>query len=164
MSHNRPLNLTVAETKDFVVPLGIFSLLLLFSVALSPRLILLISLIILFLVAGWCVYILEFSKVKNGKLTSVIFPDGQVRLQSRSKVRIRGVLVGQQWSTHRLAILRVNTHGVTRNLLILAAQQQKADDFRRLNMWLRQDFCSGTEGNNVPLMTRAIRVWNDGSR
>jgi len=154
MSHNRPLNLTVAETKDFVVPLGIFSLLVLFSAALGPRPILLISLAILFLVAGWCVYILELSNVKNGKLTSVIFPDGQVKLQSKSEVRILGGLAGQQWSTHRLAILRVSTDGVTRNLLILAAKQHRADDFRRLNMWLRQDFCSDAVGNRVPRVAR----------
>ena len=140
MSHNVPLNLTVADAKDFGVPLGIFSLLVLLSAALSPRPILLTSLALLFLLAGWCVHILDFSKASFGKLTTVIFPDGEVRFQSKCRNTIGGVLVGQQWSTHRLAVLRIRTNGVTRNLLILAAQQRKADDFRRLHMWLQQDF------------------------
>jgi len=161
MLHNRPLNLRVATAKDFVVPLGIFSLLLLLSAALSSEPVLLILMTILFLVAGWYVYILKFYKVDTWNLASTFYSDGQVRLQSNYKDTIGGSLVGQQWSTNRLAVLRIRTQDVTRNLLILSAQQQEADDFRCLNMWLRQGFCSGTEGNHVPLMTRVIRVWND---
>lgn len=142
MSHNGPLNLKIASTRDFVVPLGIFSSLVLLSAALSPQPLLLTFLAILFLVAGWCVFTLEIHKVSAGELTSVIFPDGRVTLQSKCRNTIGGLLVGRQWSTHRLAVLHISTDGVSRNLLILAAQQQGADDFRRLNMWLRQDFCS----------------------
>lgn len=142
MLHNRPLNLTVATTGDFVAPLAIVSLLALFAAALSPRPILLILLMSLLLVAGWGVFILKFSKVQTGKLTSVIFPDGKVRLQSNLSDTIGGFVVGQQWSTRRLAVLHLNSEGVSRNLLILAAQQQGAGDFRRLNMWLRQNLFS----------------------
>jgi hypothetical protein len=142
MLHNRPLNLTVATTGSFVGPLAMISLLALLAAALSPRPILLILLTSLLLVAAWGILILKICKVQAGKLTSVIFPDGKVRLQSNRRDTIGGFLVGQQWSTHRLAVLRISTDGVSRNLLILAAQQKGAGDFRRLNMWLRQDLFS----------------------
>src|SRR5210317_2186292 len=109
MLHNRPLNLTVATTGSFVGPLAMISLLALLAAALSPRPILLILLTSLLLVAGWGVFILKFCKVQSGKMTSVIFPDGKVRLQSNRRDTIGGILVGQQWSTHRLAVLRIST-------------------------------------------------------
>ena len=143
MSNNRPVTLKVANRKDFIVPLGIVFVLTVISALLSPQPFLLTILVLLLFGAGWLVYILDFHKVNDVKLILVIFPDGRVRLESNQETEIVGFLSGQQWCTHGVAILQVTTRGKQQHLAVLSAHQ-KADEFRRLKVWLRQDFCSDT--------------------
>jgi hypothetical protein len=77
-----------------------------------------------------------------------IFPDGRVRLESGQEPEIIGLLSGQQWCTHDVAILRITTQGKQQHLAVLSAQQE-ADEFRQLKVWLRQDFCSDTGKKQV---------------
>jgi len=149
MTYNKPLILRVASNKDFVIPVRLLFLLVVFSALLSPQPVLLTLLVILLPGAGWLARILGFFKVDTIELTLVIFPDRRVRLESNCEDTIEGFLEDQQWCTHRAAVLRMASEGTARKLLILAVQQQAVDDFRRLNMWLRQDFCSDTEDKQM---------------
>jgi hypothetical protein len=148
MPHNRPLTLKVANRKDFIVPIGILFVLTVISALLSPEPFLLTILVLLLFGAGWFIYILDFHKVNDVKLILVIFPDGRVRFESGQETEIIGFLNGQQWYTRGVAILRITTQGKQQYLAVLSAQQ-KADEFRRLKVWLRQDFCSGSGDKQV---------------
>ena len=72
------------------------------------------------------------------ELTSVIFADGRVRLESDGEATIEGFLIGQHWCTRWLAVLQFTDSGTTRSLVISAVHQRNAADFRRLHMWIRQ--------------------------
>jgi hypothetical protein len=148
MPYNRPLTLKVANRKDFIVPIGILFVLAVVSALLSPQPFLLTILVLLLFVAGWFIYILDFHKVNDVKLILDIFPDGRVRLESGQEPEIIGLLSGQQWCTHGVAILRITTQGKQQHLAVLSAQQE-ADEFRQLKVWLRQDFCSDTGKKQV---------------
>lgn len=82
-------------------------------------------------------------------MTSVIFPDGRVRLESNLEEKVAGFLDGQQWCTRWFAVLRFSNGNTVRKMVIRPSQQQRADDFRRLNMWLRQDLFSSTRARQV---------------
>ncbi len=146
MSYNNPIRLTVASRRDFVIPVGLLMLLALLAALLSSQPALLVVLIF---VIGWGIFTLSFSKVSEAKLTLVIFADGWVGLESAHKDTIEGFLDGQQWCTHRVAVLRIDDGDSLRRLVILSARQQNADDFRRLNMWLRQELFSNTRTRQV---------------
>ena len=150
MTHSRPIELTVAGRRDFAVPVGLLMLLVALAALLSPQPVLLMAVTVLILLAGWRKFTLEFSKVNEGKLILIIFADGRVRLESGHEAIIEGVLDGQQWCTHRLAVLRITDRDATRRLALLSSAQRNPDDFRRLNMWLRQDFCSGAQLDKAP--------------
>ena len=141
MPYNRSLTLKVANRKDFAIPIGILFVLTIVSALLSPQPVLLTTLVLLLFGVGWFVCILYFTKVNDVKLMLVISPDGRVRLESVQESDIVGVLSGQQWCTHHVAVLRYTARGKQQYLLVLSAQQN-ADEFRRLKVWLRQDFCS----------------------
>jgi hypothetical protein len=148
MPDSRPLTLRVANQGDFAIAFCVLGLLALFAALLSPWPVLMSIVMILLFGAGWGAYILGIFKINRKKWTLLVFPDGQLRLESNGKDSVGGVFEGQQWCTHSFAILRIRVGGTTRKLLILSTQQSD-DDFRRLNMWLRQDFCSGNRGNRV---------------
>ena len=139
MPYNRPITLKVAHRKDFIIPIGLLFALIVVSAVLSPQPVLLtISMFILF-GAGWLLYILDFHKVNDVKLISVMLPDDKVRLESDQEPEIVGFLNGQQWCTQRVAVLRFTARGKQKYLVVLSAQQ-KTDEFRRLEVWLRQKF------------------------
>ena len=140
MPYNRSLTLKVANRNDFAIPIGILFVLTIFSALLSPQAVLLTTLVLLLFGAGWLVYILDFTKVNNVKLILVVSPDGRVRLESGQASENIGFLSGQQWCTHHVAVLKYTARGKQQHLLVLSAQQN-ADEFRRLKVWLRQDFC-----------------------
>ena len=144
MLRNRPVILRVSKPNDFVPPVGLLNLLLVIAALISPYPVVLTLAVIVFASIGWRASILEFSKSNNVKLTLVIFPDGRVRLESDQADTIEGFLDGQQWSTSWFAVLRVVDEDRIRNLLIRSVDQQSKDDFRRLNMWLRQDLYTST--------------------
>jgi len=138
MPYNKPIRLKVTSREDFVIPIGLLALLAVLSAWLSPQPVLLIGLTVLIFATVWGTFTLDFSKVSKANLISVIFADGQVSLESTNKDKIEGIMGGQQWCTSHVAVLRVTNGDSTRRLVILSAQQENADDFRRLNMWLRQ--------------------------
>jgi len=149
MLHNKPIKLTVSNRKDF--DLAVFMLLLLAIVAglLSPYPASLTLFASLLFGAERTAQILIFSKTNNVKLISIMFPGGRVGLESDREETIEGFLVGQQWCTRWLAVLRVSYGDSTRKLVIRAAQQQGMDDYRRMKMWLRNDLCTQTASRQV---------------
>ena len=148
MPHNRPLTLRVANKGDFAIAVRVLGLLAMLAALLSPWPVLMPIAMILLFGAGWGAYILGIFKVNRKKWTLLVFSDGQLRLKSNGRETVSGVFEGQQWCTHWFAILPTRVGCTTRRLLILSTQQA-GDDFQRLNMWLRQDFCSGNRGNRV---------------
>ena len=141
MPYNRSLTLKVANRKDFAIPIGILFVLTIVSALLSPQPAMLSTLVLLLFGVGWFVSILDLTKVNDVKFMLVISPDGRVRLESGQGSDITGYLSGQQWCTHHAAVLRYTARGKQRYLVVLSTQQN-ADEFRRLKVWLRQDFCS----------------------
>jgi hypothetical protein len=141
MPYNRPITLKVAHRKDFIIPIGFLFVLTVVSAVLSPQPVLLTMSVFILFGAGWLLYILDFIKLNDVKLISVMLPDGKVRLESYHDTEILGFLSGQQWCTQHVAVLRFTARGKRNYLLVLSAQQ-KTDEFRRLKVWLRQGFCS----------------------
>jgi hypothetical protein len=139
MPYNQPITLKVAHRKDFIIPIGFLFALTIVSAVLSPQPVLLTMSVCIIFGAGWLLYILYFHKINDINSISVILPDGRVRLESDQEPEIVGFLSGQQWCTHRVAVLRLTTRDKQKYLVVLSAQQ-KTDEFRRLEVWLRQKF------------------------
>jgi len=139
MSVDRPLRLTVASRMDFFFPVCLLYLLVVIAALLSPQPVVLTVLAVAVFTAGRLASILGFYKTNNEKLTSVIFADGRVRLESGRGCLDAGILDGQQWCTRHLAVLRIANGNTRGNLLIMSFQQRDASDFRRLSVWLRQN-------------------------
>ena len=149
MPHSQSLTLGVARNSDVAVAASVLCSLALVAAILSPRPLLMSSVVILICATGWAAYILGFSKFRSQNLTVVIFPDGQIRLESDREDTTGGLLDGQQWSTRYFAVLRVKLADRIRYLPVLS-RRQDPDDFRRLLMWLRQDFCRGASDKTAP--------------
>lgn len=146
---NQPIKLRVSDNKDFVLFYATLNVLVVVAALLSPYPVLLALTVILLSAAGWLAYILQISKTNNVKLISVIFADGRVRLESNREETIEGFLDGQQWCIQGLAVLQIASGETTRRLIIRSRQQKGADDFRRLNMWLRQGLCDNARARQV---------------
>lgn len=149
MRHNRPIRLNVANRKDLLFPAILLNLLLVTAALLGPYPLLLSLVAIVFGGAGWAKYASGTSKTNRLKLISVIFDDGQVHLESCQEEEFAGFLDGQQWCTRWFAVLRVANANKFRNVLILSFQQRGPDDFRRLNMWLRQGLFNSNRADRV---------------
>ena len=149
MLRNKPIRLKVSNSGDLFLPVYLLNLLLVPAALLSPHPVLLTSGAILIVGAGWITRTLKFPKTNNVELTSVIFPDGKVRLESNREEKVAGFLDGQQWCTRWFAVLRFSNGNTIRKMIIRPSQQQGPDDFRRLNMWLRQDLFSNTRARQV---------------
>ena len=141
MVYKKPVKLRVSNTKALVLPVFLLNLLLLITSQIYSHPIALTFAAILIAGAGWLILTLKFSKSNSMELTSVIFPDGTVRLESNREDIIEGVLDGQQWSTSYFAVLRMVYGDRVRKLLVCSTGQQATGDFQRLNMWLRQGLC-----------------------
>jgi uncharacterized protein (DUF58 family) len=152
-----PLRLKLASSKDFDILFLALFMLVVASAMLSPQPVLLTILAFLLFGAGLYVSTLVISNVNDVKLIAVIFPDGQLRLESGQELEIEGVLNGQQWCSHYVAVLRYVSGGKRQNLVILSAQQN-ADEYRRLKVWLRLDICSDTCEKQVSGILPASRV------
>jgi len=132
----------VSQRGDFLLPVGVLYLLALVAALESPHPFLLAAAAASLFCARWLKVILDFSKSNNHvELTSVIFPDGKVQLESGQERVFVGVLDGRQWCTRHLAVLKIGAGDKRRSLLILPGRQH-ADEFRRLGVWLRQDQCN----------------------
>lgn len=149
MSHEQALTLRVSTRKEFRRLEGLLFVFCLLSALLSPQPIALMLIIVLFFGAGRLIFILDFFKVPDDQLTLIIFPDGRVRLKSACGTICEGFLDSRQWCTQLLAVLGIKTGGTIQKLLILSANQQTTDDFQRLTVWLRQDYCGDTCAKKV---------------
>ena len=136
--------------QDLAAPLAVLLVLMLMAAVLSPWPVLLISLVFVLFLAGWGAHILGFYKVNFKKMTLVIYSDGQVRLKLPYEATIGGVLVGPQWCIRQFAILHIDMGKTTRNLLLMSVLQNNTDNFRRLNMWLKQDLFRGIQDARMP--------------
>ena len=145
MPHNRSLRLKVAGGKDILLPALLVSVLILISAIISPQPLLMSLFVTLLLAVWWYLFNLNFSEITGQQLTTVIFPDGSVKLESDGDIKIEGVLSGQQWCISQFAVLNIITTGKHQRLVILA-RQQNAGDYRRLMVWLRQDLLLKGEG------------------
>jgi len=149
MLHKTPIRFRVSNSSDWILPVCWFNCLLIPAALLSPHPVLLSLGAILVVGAGWTTRTFKFTKTNSVELTSVIFPDGQIRLESNGEGQVAGYLDGQQWCTRWFAVLRFSNGNTIRKMIIRSSQQQGADDFRRLNMWLRQDLFSNARAKQV---------------
>ena len=138
MPHNGTLRLKVAGRKDFLIPALVISALVLISALFSPQPLLMTFFTVILLGAGWFYSVLGFSELTDLNLTSVIFPNGIVKLESDGKFIQEGNLSGQQWCNSQFAVLRVAS-GSKCHKLVLFSACQNTGDYRRLMVWLRQD-------------------------
>ena len=150
MAHNNPLMFQVANRKDFAIPLVFLFMLAMLSAMLSTHIIQLSLLVFLIFGAGRFTYILNFCKVINAEIILKISPDGLLKLESTHHTGTEGYLDGQQWCTRYVTVLRYITGG-KRQFLVLLSAQQNAEEYRRLNVWLRQDFCTDTSDAPVSM-------------
>lgn len=146
MLRNKPIKLKISNKRDFVPFIYLLYCLAVISALLSSHAVVLTISMILLCAVMWTHLILNFSKSNNMELTSVIFADGRVRLESNREDTIEGFLDGQQWCTRWLAVLQFFDGESTRKLVVRSARQHEADDFRRLSMWLRH--CSWKDNRN----------------
>lgn len=143
MPAKAPIRLNIASRLDFVPPVCAIYLLAFIAAIFNPLPAWSVALAIAAFAAACFVHILDFSKSNNNvELTSVIFPDGKIQLESGKGRIFVGVLNGQQWCTRHVAVLRVMDRDRPRNLVILPGQRQDANEFRRLRVWLRQGLCN----------------------
>lgn len=149
MLHKTPIRLVVSNAHDPVLPVCWFNLLLIPAALFSPHPVLLSLAAVSFVAAGWATRTLKCTKTNYVKLTSVIFPDGQIRLESNREGQVAGYLDGQQWCTRWFAVLRFSNGNTIRKMIIRSSQQRGTDDFRRLNVWLRQDLFSNARAKQV---------------
>jgi hypothetical protein len=149
MPYDGSLNLKVANKTDFQVPLRILFLMVLLAAILSaePMLMVIAALVFFGARSIW----LAARNDNNPVSALIVFPDGRVKLKYAANDRpaADGLMDSQQWCTQRFAVLRVVTDNTMRDLVIFRAQQSSGDDFRRINMWLRQNFYGDTDARKV---------------
>ena len=149
MPYDGSLNLKVANKTDFLIPLRIVFLMVLLAAILSaePVLMLIAALGVL----GVRSILLAVRNDNKPVAGLIVFPDGRVKLKfaAKDKPIVDGFMGSRQWCTQKLAVLRVVTDKQIHNLVIFDAQQTGGDDFRRINMWLRQNFHGDTDTPRV---------------
>ena len=152
VAHNYPIKLNIfdRELASVVFPVCVF--LLAIPALMNSQVVLTIVLLLLALNFKRIGGILRFSKVSpvshvnRDQLTLIIFPDGRVRLESMLEDTIEGCLETRQWCTRHAAVIRIISGRETYRLVALSIQQEKPENFRRLNMWLRQNFYPDARG------------------
>lgn len=143
MGAKTPIRLKVSKRSDFFPPVCALYLLALVAALIGPSPVMSIAVAGSVFLVAWIAFILDFSKSNNNvELTSVIFPDGEIQLESGKRRLFVGVLNGRQWCTRHLAVLRIMALDGSRSLVILPGRQRDADEFRRLSVWLRQERCN----------------------
>lgn len=149
MPYDGSLNLKVAARTDFTIPLRIVFFMGFLAAVLSaePMIMLIVALGFL----GVNTFLLALGNDNSAVAALIVYPDGRVKLKfaAEDAPAVDGFIDGQQWCTQKLAVLRINTDDTVHNLVILGAQQTAADDFRRINMWLRQGLCGDTDAREV---------------
>ena len=159
MPYNRPIELKVANWTDFSIYIAGLFVLTVLSAALSSQPVPLIIFTIILFAAVWVLFsfILEICKLNELKLISVIFPSGKVSIKSDRELIIEGFLGGQHWCTSHLTVLRYETEGGFKRVVILSKQQNDRD-YRRLKVCLQKDFCNDASKPDVSGNWPARRV------
>ena len=140
MPYNTAITLKVVNRKVFSIFLVVLMSISFLSAVLSSQLVLLVSLTLVIFGLGWFLFILDSSKMNDMESMSIILPHAQVRIRSHGESEIEGYLSGQQWCISQLAVLRYKSEGKSRYLVFLS-RQQNSNDYRRLRVWLRQNYC-----------------------
>lgn len=153
MLQNKPINLKVSGKQDFVLPVCVLYFFALVAGLLSPHPLLLTILTTVVFGARWATIVIELTKANKDELTLVIFPDERVQLKFDQADTIEGFLVGQQWCTRWLAVIRFTAGGTTRKLVLSSVHQHNVNDFRRLHMWLQQGLCNSAVVNTGNIST-----------
>lgn len=149
MSHNKLIKLNIYNFTMWVVILRVLMLLAALSALINFQLGLAVVLLALALSFDRIPFILNLFKVNKSELTLIIFVNGTVRLESDGQDTIGGFLGAQQWCNSQMAVLQIIVGEETRHMLVLSAQQTETDNYRRLKMWLRQDFCRDAKDMQV---------------
>ena len=137
MTARTQLTLRVAGKKDFAVLNRLLLLLALLAAALSPQPFALTLLVAMFIGAGCFLRTLNSHNVHDVKLMQINIADNRIKLHSNCGNSGGAYLHKQYWCTRWFTVLRVSIAGNTQNQIILSGQQS-AEDFRCLNVWLRQ--------------------------
>jgi len=145
MPHDSPLNLTVAQPGDFRCAGRILLLLVVIAAGLSPY-----PVFMAIMACAWCYAVVRacpayFTRQIRGNPSVAIFPDGRISLHSGRLRIVEGALGEHHWCTRRGAVLAIRIQDSVEKLVFLA-RQQNPDDFRRLQVWLRQG--QGYNDNN----------------
>jgi hypothetical protein len=141
MQDSRKLKVKIAEYRDFSALIHVLMVLVLLACMLSPQPVLLSAIALLVFGGNWTPLANYFFRLNDRQLTLVIYSDGRVKLSSACKNVAEGNLYGQQWCTQHLIVLKISAAGGTQYLPILP-RQQAVDEYRRLNVWLRQGICN----------------------
>lgn len=155
MSHNSQIQLNVFESNNTYVLYPACLLILAITLLINAQPFLSAILFLMVFNFKRLSYILHitnvcgFNNVTENKLTLIIFPDGRVRLESKGKDKLEGFLDSKQWCTRHAAIIRIKTDEKLHNVVVLSKQQNNPGNFRRLNMWLRQNFYPGARDEMV---------------
>ena len=137
MTDRTQLTLRVAEKKDFAVLNRLLLLLALLAASLSPHPFVLTLLVVMFIGAGRLLQTLSYPNVADVKLMQINIANERIRLHSKRGDNGAAYLHEQYWCTRWFTVLRVTIAGDTQNHIILSGQQSP-EEFRRLNVWLRQ--------------------------
>lgn len=139
------IKLEILKDNQWLLALRVLLMLAIGSACINYQLLLAIMLLGVFLKLDWIADKSGFFKLNDSKLTLIIFPGGRVRLESTDNI-IEGYLGSKQWCTSHIAIIQVIDGSKSRNLMVLSALQENKKDFRRFNMWIRQDFYRDAKG------------------
>jgi hypothetical protein len=145
MPHNRAMTLRVAGRNECVLPALFVSVLILSSAIFSSQPMTMTIVMVLLLGAAWWLFTQKLSQTTYVDLTSIISPNGFVKIESDGYTKFEGVLRGQQWCNSQFAVLKFVAAGTNHRFVLLSAQQNAAD-YRRLLVWLRQDLLLKSEG------------------
>ena len=148
MSHKQQIKLNILTRKHWLFAVRVLLLLAIISASVNSQFAFAMALLVIVVKLEWIADRLSFFKVSESKLTLIIFPDGEVRLESNENT-IEVFLGRQQWFTNHVAVIQVIDGGKARNLFVLSTQQENQQDFRRFNMWIRQDFYRDATGVQV---------------
>ena len=149
MSFSRPLKFKAAGRNEFLPLFGVLFMILLLFLATMILPFIVAAALALLSTAVFIAFKLKFRKAVGADLISVISPNGRVTLESGKKTTIEGFLCGEQWSTSHIAVLRYQTGGKHQQMVLFSVQQH-ADDYRRLQVWLRHGVFEDKDNTAVP--------------
>ena len=170
MSHKHQIKLSIFNQKRALIVFPACLFVIAIQAMLMNQLILALVLLLMALKFEWIKSILRFSKlspikhVNGDELILIIFSDGRVRLISKVAETIEGFLGNRHWCTRHAAVIEIVSDRKTHRLVALSGEQEEPEDFRRLNMWLRQNIYPGARGELVLGSWPAMRDKKDVSR